>query len=154
MGSTTGSSRIGTSPPAPTGIHSSLPILLVFLTFPVFTSVVRAEISSSLTPLPNHLFRSDLTLLSGGMNSGMSGINRIWYRDPRDSSSSSHFSRISRFFKLDLNHTSRASPIMGTMPTKTSIITFTNCTSAFCPDPKQELAHHVRKDIEGYTKDE
>lgn len=106
----------GTSP-------SSLPILLVCLTFPVVLSLSFSSSSSDFPcPPPNQLVEY-LEAFGFGIKSVVFGMRRMWYERIAAGEVRSQSSRRAKFRRLDLNRLSRKSPIRGTMPTTQSIRT-------------------------------
>lgn len=106
----------GTSP-------SSLPILLVCLTFPVVLSLFFSSSSSDFPcPPPNQLVEY-LEAFGFGIKSVVFGMRRMWYERVAAGEVRSQSSRRAKFRRLDLNRLSRKSPIRGTMPTTQSIRT-------------------------------
>lgn len=106
----------GTSP-------SSLPILLVCLTFPVVLSLFFSSSSSDFPcPPPNQLVEY-LEAFGFGIKSVVFGTRRMWYERVAAGEVRSQSSRRAKFRRLDLNRLSRKSPIRGTMPTTQSIRT-------------------------------
>ena len=104
---------------------SSLPILLVTLTFPVNLSRSFSASCAVLPPPPNQLDENRFALFGLGTNSLDSGMRRMWYLWA-EGSVRSHVSRRARLRRLDLKRLSRKSPMRGTIPTKTAARTLSS----------------------------